>query len=189
MKFSLRTLLIALGFVMVAGALLSQTCCECWLGHHHHHASERPPGPSIKTLASAQADFRANDRDLDGRHAFWRGDVAGLYAIRGEGKEMIKLIEVSVALADDRPIVDVSPLGPRRPKAGYLYRALRHADEKEPSPDRFAVCSYPADYPAPSRKTFILSEENVVYVKDLGRPGPPDVFPVDPLKEGWKKLE
>ena len=35
-------------------------------------------GNRLRSLASAQADFRGNDRDGNGIQDFWTGDVAGL---------------------------------------------------------------------------------------------------------------
>ena len=32
-------------------------------------------------LASAEADFRANDRDGKGKNDFWRNDIAGLFTV------------------------------------------------------------------------------------------------------------
>src|SRR5574341_1147969 len=77
---------------------------------HHHH--ERNFSSSLKTLSSAEADFRANDRDWNHVNDFWTGDVKSLYTltsagIRGAGTDpqdmAIRLIEQSVALADADP--------------------------------------------------------------------------------------
>lgn len=165
----------------------------------------RGPWHSLKTIASAQADYRDNDRDEDGKREFWRTDISGLYSVvPKDSREMIKLIEISLAGADDRPTGKLAPDqdGPghlalehflsRAPKAGYLYRALRHADEdpKKLDPRRFAACAYPADYGVSGKHTFIIDENNTIFKKDLGRPGPPDVFP-DPatLTREWTKLD
>src|SRR5471030_2911674 len=63
-------------------------CRPCWLFQRHRHShGERSPSTSLKSLTSAQADFRANDRDGDGINQFWRADIAGLYALApGGGK-------------------------------------------------------------------------------------------------------
>lgn len=154
----------------------------------------RNASATLKTIATAQADFRANDRDGNGRQDYWRGDIAGLYAISPkEGPQnAIKLIDVSCALADDRPVTDLKPLGPASPKAGYGFRALRHADERAPDPQRFAACAFPASAygRAGARYTFIIDENNTMFRKDFRRAGCfVDVFPADPLAEGWKRLE
>jgi hypothetical protein len=178
--------------------------CEICLWGGHHCSNERNASGSLKTIASAQADFRGNDRDNNKLQDFWRGDVSGLYGVLPAGdREMIKLIEISVAGADDRPLgkAALGDEGPGQvhrdqyavfaPKAGYFYRALRHADEdpKALSPDRFAACAYPAVYAERQRMTYILSEDNTIFQRDLGGRAP-DVYP-DPetLKRDWKKLD
>src|SRR6188508_3146890 len=72
-------------------------------------SNERTASTSLKTLSSAEADFRANDRDWNHVNDFWTGDVKGLYTmtsadVRGAGispnDPPIKLIEMEVAAAD-----------------------------------------------------------------------------------------
>ncbi len=146
----------------------------------------RNASASLKTLTSAQADFRLNDRDGNGTHDFWRGDVAGLYGIRPPGSaDPIKLVEVSVAEADERPL---APWTPPSPKAGYWFRSLRHKGETEPDPDRFAFACFPAAYPRPWRWTYIVDETNTIYKKDLGGRAI-EVYPADPIAEGWTRLD
>jgi hypothetical protein len=177
---------------------LTRTPCGWW-------GSERNASASLKTLASAQADFRGNDRDENKILDFWRGDVAGLYGLVPAGStEMIKLIEVSVAGADSAPAggLEIGAPGPGQvaperylipsPKAGYLFRALRHADEKPGAldRDRFAACAYPDDYLVSGMLTFILSEDGTIFKRDLGAQGPPEVFPdAGTLKREWAKLD
>ena len=102
-------------------------------------SNERNASTSLKTLSSAEADFRANDRDWNHVNDFWTGDVKGLYTmtsagVRGAGTAPldppIKLIEVEVAAADVDPAR--VPAGgenmalPQPPAArkGYWYVAL-----------------------------------------------------------------
>jgi hypothetical protein len=196
-----KILVLVLGLAVIAGGLVvlqrstaRRSCCD--QGHG---------GFSLKTIASAQADYRGNDRDGNGRQDFWRGDISGLYAVvPPKSREMIKLIELSVAGADDQPTgrladgdegpghVAQESFAARKPKAGYFYRALRHSDERpgQLDPLRFAVCAYPADYPEHGRRTYILSEDNTIYARDLGRPGPPDAYPDPATREReWAKLD
>ncbi len=185
---------------------LKSGCGDCALFRSHHHGSgQRNASASLKTLATAQADYRANDRDGNRIQDFWREDVSGLYGVLPVGStEMVKLIEVSVAGADTASIgrSTLGAMGPGQvavdhyavlsPKAGYFFCALRHADEKPGAldPNRFAACAYPANYPSSGRLTFILDENNTIYKRDLGRPGPPDVFPDEAtLKAKWSKLD
>ena len=99
--------------------------------------STRGSSASLKTLASAQADFRGNDRDGNKVQDFWTRDVAGLYGLVPVGStEMIKLIEISVAGADFAAAgtaapgaagleeVDRNRYIEAAPKAGYWYQRM-----------------------------------------------------------------
>ncbi len=158
--------------------------CSCGGG-------ERTPASYLKTLTVAQVDFRFNDRDGDKIENFWRGDVAGLYALRPlNGDDPIRLIEISVAAADDRPLWDNSRLFRPAPLKGYSFRTLRQADEKGIDPNRFAFCAFPIDYPKSGRKTFVVNEGNTIFMRDLGRPGGIEVFPADEeLRTRWAKID
>ncbi len=129
----------------------------------------------------------SNDRDGNGKNDYWRGDIAGLYAVKGKDGRDIKLIEISIAGADLRPTTDIEKYLRPYPKAGYRYRALRFADEKAPDPDRFAACAFP-DTEKAGRAMFIISHENWMYRKKAV-PGGVEIFPADPLKEGWEKMD
>ena len=151
--------------------------------------NERNASASLKTIASAQADFRGNDRDGNRVQDFWRPDIQGLYSLKPEGsEEMIKLIEISVAGADGRPSTPVDVFAVPAPKAGYWYRAMRFKDEKDPDPDRFAAIAYP-DSRSAGRLMFILSHDNTIFRKEVGDGPVPEIYPDDPLKEGWTKLD
>jgi hypothetical protein len=153
--------------------------------------TERNASTCLKTITSAQADFRANDRDGDGLHQFWRGDIAGLYTLRPRGhpeESAIKLIELSVASADDRAVTDISPYAVKSAKAGYWFRAILHEDEGTPDPDRFAACAFP-DTRSAGEYTFIVDEQNFIYRKKLKTLRGVDRFPLDPVKEGWVRID
>jgi hypothetical protein len=151
---------------------------------------ERGSHFGLKVYASVQWDFRSNDRGGNGQNAYWRRDIAGLYALKGREGQPIRLIPLAGALADDRPTMDLSAFGPRAPLHGYWFRAIRHADETtEPDPDRFAACAFPEKYGVTGKNTFIISEGNTVFKKDLGHARGIEVFPADPEKEGWRRLD
>jgi prepilin-type N-terminal cleavage/methylation domain-containing protein len=110
-------------------------------------SNERNASASLKTLASAEADFRGNDRDGNKIQDFWTIDVSGLYGVIPVGSaEMIKLIEVSVAGSDfvsagtatlpatagDIDEVASSAYAVPAPKAGFWYEAML-SDESVPS--------------------------------------------------------
>ena len=150
----------------------------------------RNASTSLKTIASAQADFRANDRDWNHENDYWREDVAGLYAFEREG-HAIKLIELSVAAADDRPKVKMDAFAEKSPKAGFWYRALPHADEKTRGPDRFAACSFPVSIESGRRGTYVISEDNVIRRGLLGHARGIEAYPAAAQVKGdpWEILE
>ncbi|HYE97500.1 MAG TPA: hypothetical protein VEJ18_01265 [Planctomycetota bacterium] len=153
--------------------------------------NERGPGVPLKTIASAQADFRGNDRDGNRKQDYWRADIAGLYALKPEGADdAIKLIELSLAGADAAPTTEIGRTVARAPKAGYWVKALRHADESpsELDPTRFAAVMYPADGTS-HRRVYIISEADTIFARPWNGPSDtPGVYPADPLKEGWSPL-
>jgi len=121
-------------------------------------SNERNASTSLKTLTSAQADFRANDRDWNHVNDFWTGDVKGLYtmtscAVPGKSNSTtdpaIKLIELSVASADtDGGTVaaggencDLTTFAVSSAKAGYWYMALLQDNSITGSPE----CTYKQD--------------------------------------------
>ena len=105
-------------------------------------SNERNASTSLKTLSSAEADFRSNDRDGNKVSDFWTGNVAGLYTMTNAAMTgntansttdpAIKLIELSVASADTDPLtpaaggenISLSTFAVPSPKAGYWYMAL-----------------------------------------------------------------
>jgi prepilin-type N-terminal cleavage/methylation domain-containing protein len=104
-------------------------------------SNERNASTSLKTLASAEADFRSNDRDWNHVNDFWTANIAGLYtmtstAIPGNtnitSDPPIKLIELSVASADGDNTVytansenyPLTTFAVPSAKAGYWYQAL-----------------------------------------------------------------
>jgi len=193
-----RFFLIATGIVfgIVLALLLPSLdfqlrCGDCWAFRHHRHHSERPASTYLKTITSAQADFRANDRDGDGVNQFWRADIAGLYALTPGGGPAIRLIERSLAMADAHPMYEIGAEGDRAPLKGYWFRSIKGADEKTiDAASRFAAVAYPADYPKSGRWTFIVNENNTIFRADLGHGKGIDVFPSDEeLKARWKKFD
>jgi hypothetical protein len=152
-------------------------------------SNERNASASLKTVATAQADFRANDRDWNQINDFWRGDIAGLYTVKGMDGQPIKLIELSVGSADDRPVTDMSRFSIRSPKAGYWFRALRYKDEAEKvdAESRFAACAFPSSVGA-GVYMFLVTQDNTIYRK-IFEGQPPELCPDEPLKDGWSKLD
>jgi type II secretory pathway pseudopilin PulG len=108
-----------------------------------YHNYERNSSTSLKTLASAEADFRANDRDWNHVNDFWTADVKGLYTLTSTAvtgatphntiDPSIKLIELSVASADADGThfpaggenVPITQFAVVSSKAGYWFAALK----------------------------------------------------------------
>ena len=106
------------------------------------------------------------------------------------GGQEIQLIERSVALADDRPLRDLTTLGTPSAKGGFKMRAIPHAGELFLGPDRFGVCAFPAPIDQGRHGTYLLQQNNVVYKKILGHALGVDVHPTEAqLKEQeWEIL-
>jgi hypothetical protein len=182
------------------------------------HSTERTTSTGVKVLASAEADFRANDRDGNGVNDFWTADVAGLYGIvpsAENGATPIKLIELSTALADGNPVPDLYPpmdrYGLPAPQAGAWFATLRADRSVTPAEtygvrntSKFGFVAYAEDYISTMRYAFILNENNTIFrqpvVRDLRPttkwpPGPPvdaafrDWPSDDDLKARWTKLD
>lgn len=149
--------------------------------------NERLAGMVLKTLASAEADFRANDRDGDGRQHFWRGDVAGLRFLSPPGGMPIGLIELDAAAADDRPLPNYLGKVPQRAFHGYRFRAIRHPDEtpNRLDPHRFAFVAYPVNQYC-GRRMLIIDENNSIRSCCVEQFDGIDVFPTDAeLRADW----
>jgi type II secretory pathway pseudopilin PulG len=106
------------------------------------YGGERNASTSLKTLSSAEADFRANDRDWNNVNDFWTANVSGLYTMTSSAvaggqpnstlDPSIKLIELSIASADADGTfipaagenVPLTSFAVPSPKARYWYAAL-----------------------------------------------------------------
>jgi general secretion pathway protein G len=181
-------------------------------------SSERNASATLKTIATAQADFRSNDRDNNLVNDFWVADVYSLYALcpllidgnalkpdpKPERSKAILLIEPSAAEADAAPTKVPGRLAaPDVPaaKAGYFFRAVEKDEEGKPYGEdtdgrgekfrnrtKFAFCAYPADYGKGGKLTFLMTEDCTIWRKDTGGK-PVTQTPAEPAKEGWSKLD
>jgi prepilin-type N-terminal cleavage/methylation domain-containing protein len=147
--FTLIELLVVIAIVGLAAALVVPGLLSS-----RRASNERTAATSLKTLTSAEADFRANDRDWNRINDFWTGDVKGLYTmtpaeIRGAGgspKDLpIRLIELSVAAADldgtfipaGEENMELSRFATPSPHAGHWFLALEEDQYlKAGDPDR-----------------------------------------------------
>ena len=98
--------------------------------------------------------------------------------MKKHGKE-VQLIELSVALADDRPQANLAAYGTPAALHGFRVRAIPFADETNRGPDRFAVCEFPAPIEKGRHGTYLINENNVVRKKILGHARGVEVHPTD----------
>jgi len=161
-------------------------------------SNQRNASARLKSAVTAQADFRANDRDADKENNYWVKDVAGLYGLEAGG-EAIQLIEPEIAQADRTAGKGTYPsVKEEKPSAGYYFATLkRYQEEGKGVPydqgkgrnlNRFGLITYPAEYPKTGKLTYIVNEANVIFSKDT-RGRPIEEFPVDPKKDGWTPLD
>lgn len=167
----LETAFKIVGPVILFGAAVCSIALVALFPTPRNH-SERNVSASLKTIAQAEADYRANDRDWNQLNDFWTGDVAGLYGIvppkdspmtgdwtnrqvtQSDGKTTcIKLIERSVAGADGNPLKGAYPPieADPSPKAGGWFQVLR-VDRSSTPPEPYQI---PGSYANPSRFGFI----------------------------------
>jgi hypothetical protein len=185
-----------------------------WVGHGSpDHAGwnmdESKPSLSLLNFTSAEADFRVNDRDGSGLKEFWVADVSGLYHIKGRDGQALKLIEPSMATADEAPrpntggtvyapLVAFSAAKYPYTHLRYAFRSLTYHEDKPGhnlpydlgngrNPNAFGVVAYPYDTHSEG-ETFIVNEGNKVYGKDL-KGTVIDTFPFDPRSAGWRLLD
>ena len=168
-------------------------------GCNHHWSSDRSAVAFLKTIMTAQSDFRSNDRDDDGAENFWIEDVAGLYGI-DPGNGPIKLIDQKIAQADRTPARrNYAWVMEKKQVIGYYFGALTGYREEGKSisyddgtgrnPLHFGLIAFPAeegaDEVAIGTLTFITNEKGTIYSKNTGGK-PVWEFPEDPIAEGWK---
>ena len=181
-----KKLLIAM--LVFCGVLVAVAFLMPGLHEHVPLSPGRAARGRLVTLLAAERTFRAGDYLGTGEHSYWRPDIAGLRSIEVRGRAL-ELIDRPLALADDHPATEASGATQAVALEGYWYRSIPFLGEKSPDPNRFAACAYPESYPASGRLTLIIDDEGTVYARDLGPGGRVDVYPEDPLRQGWKKVE
>jgi hypothetical protein len=127
---------------------------------------------ALKTISTAEADFRANDRDGNRVHDFWTMDISGLYRFENTlYLGQIKLIEHAVACADAAPagsLPGMGPLLPSKPFHGYWFKMLPVASSANGrSLTEFAATAWPAEYGVSGRRTFVVNQLNTILAKEL----------------------
>jgi prepilin-type N-terminal cleavage/methylation domain-containing protein len=136
--FTLIELMIVIAIIAVIAAIAIPGLLAA-----QRTANERSAATSLKTLSTAEADFRTNDRDWNHVNDYWTFNVCGLYTMtsaavvgsagaNSTADPAIKLIELSVASADSEsnvaaPTTEMAALGTfavPSAKACYWYAAL-----------------------------------------------------------------
>src|SRR5262245_4157254 len=137
--FTLIELMIVIAIIAVIAAIAIPGLLAA-----QRSSNERNASTSLKTVTTAEADFRSNDRDGNRSMDFWTADVYALFGLIGvsgastvipadsaTASNHIKLLEPSLAGADgrtDQALYGNVEFGPAivngSPKAGYVFRAL-----------------------------------------------------------------
>lgn len=143
--------------------------------------------------------------------------MAGLYSMTSsDSSESIKLIEISIALADAAPLeagaaagkyMPITKFGTRAHELGYHFRVLRidnsggaaeiYQQETEGQPkmgkvhnySKFGVCAFPAEYGKAGRKTFIINEGNTMFWKDTRGQAVMEWPSDEELRKEWQKVD
>ncbi len=139
-KAQLDAIAVRIAFSNVADASAISALVFAKPGPRAAARNERNASASLRTIATAEADFRSNDRENDRAQNFWVGDVHGLFALCPSTNgsvvpdaaatmeaNMNKLIEPSLADADAAPVnaPGIVPAAANPvPKAGYLFKVV-----------------------------------------------------------------
>ncbi len=143
--FTLIELMIVIAIIAIIAAIAIPGLLQS-----QRASNERSASASLKTLASAEADFRANDRDANKVNDFWTFNVKSLYTMVPESgapvtaANTIRLIELSVASADSAAqgtdgnnSVSITSLAVVAAKAGFWYQSLR--SDQSGTPETYLV--------------------------------------------------
>ena len=104
--FTLIELMIVIAIIAIIAAIAIPGLLASQRG-----ANERNASASLKTVATAEVDFRQNDRDGNALNDYWVDDIQGLYSIENNPGNPIRLIESPVARADAAPDLSNYPGG------------------------------------------------------------------------------
>lgn len=204
--FTLMELMIVIAVIAIIAALAIPG-----LVSSQRAGNERSAFVSIKTLASANIDFKSNDRDVNGVNDFWTGDVSGLYRLTaGAAIEPIKMIEMATAGMDGSPIAAAGAGGKMggdlsyQPKAGYWLQSLE--TDQDPEPDelykvdtggsvamgavhnlsRYGFTAYPDAYGVSGRLVYIMNEVGSVLQRDPVAPVTSSSTPPKAIIPAWR---
>ena len=189
--FTLIELMIVIAIIAIIAAIAIPGLLQS-----QRASNERNASASLKTMATAESDFRSNDRSSHLSNDFWTADVEGLFSIYpngGAATSIIKLIELSIAGADastiapaggsatDGGILGTAGLINPQPKAGYWYMALVGTSESGANVNyntattggranynssAFGFTAFPDTYSS-GRNIFIINEANTMHKRGV----------------------
>lgn len=173
------------GFLVLTGVLILVVTALVIPGllSAERASNERHASTMLKTLTSAESDFRANDRDGNRVNDFWTGDVSGLYYVKNPAtKSEVRLIQADVANADFKPLFPISP----RDDSGYFFLAMDGDDSASESDQhykvdtdktgrkvhhesKFGFSTHPKDASA-GKLSFFVNENNTIFREKRDKP-------------------
>lgn len=166
----------------------------------------------LRSIVTAQENFKSNDLDRNSVNDYWTGDIAGLYCLQVNTTEnaVAALNDIGVASADAAAggkgfstadtTYNKALLLKHWPKHGYLFQAMQndprgaaYAGDTDNSGfavhnfGTFGAVAYPAEYGVSGRYTFIINEGASVFRRDTG--GKPVLrYPTArELSKDWKR--
>ena len=181
--FTLIELMIVIAIIAVIAAIAIPGLLAA-----QRSSNERNASTSLKTLTTAEADFRSNDRDGNRVTDFWTADVYALFGLIGitssnvtppadvnVSTTVVRLIEPALAGADglsQQALYGNVEFGPALvtggTKAGYIFRAL-HWEETAAGPttllndtDRFAFIAFPISLSS-GKLLYIVNSDNTIW--------------------------
>ena len=126
----------------------------------------------LQVLALHEIDFAHYDRDGNGFHDFWTGDIAGLLQVGNPIYHNFKIHTDSAPLNSPVPIEGYYLVPLKRDRSVDTPEDYRRTPDttgrKTLHPSRFGFCAYPAQYDWRHRLTFIINQERFVYAIDNG---------------------
>lgn len=152
--------------------------------------NERRGAAALRQIANAEAAFRSQDSDNNGRNDYWTGDVSGLYRIAPSASaDPIKLIDYDTALADGRRLRELRPGEPfsfrtdalpneaSRALSGYHFQTLESFETRDAvnqplndgtghHAERFGFIAYPESYGSSGQLCWMISESGLLYVRN-----------------------
>ena len=152
-------------------------------------ANRSNAGAALKQLCTHQAVWRSLDTDGNGMVDYWTRDVAAFHALHDRAGKAVMYIDLAFARADKAPARAYPELGGViSAKQGYFFQAMTtdasgrpYVDSALPPPRagnapavpctnarKFGFVQYPGVYNSDGVLIFMVSEDGVVWQKDLG---------------------